>query len=54
MTTRCIGHVIVPGDLPGIKVIKTWDHFGLRASSTHDIIYTDVEVPFENFPGVPA
>jgi alkylation response protein AidB-like acyl-CoA dehydrogenase len=49
-----IGHVIVPGDSPGIKVIRTWDHFGLRASSTHDIVYTDVEVPAENFPGVPV
>jgi butyryl-CoA dehydrogenase len=49
-----VGHVIVPGDAPGIKVIRTWDHFGLRASSTHDVVYTDVEVPAENFPGVPA
>jgi len=49
-----IGHVIVPGDSPGIKVVRTWDHLGLRASSTHDIVYTDVEVPFENFPGVPV
>ena len=46
--------MIVPGDHPGIKVVRTWDHLGLRASSTHDIVYTDVEVPFENFPGVPA
>jgi alkylation response protein AidB-like acyl-CoA dehydrogenase len=49
-----LGHVIVPGDHPGIEIVKTWDHFGLRASSTHDVIYTDIEVPFENFPGVPA
>jgi alkylation response protein AidB-like acyl-CoA dehydrogenase len=49
-----VGHVIVPGDSPGIEIIKTWDHFGLRASSTHDVIYTDIEVPFENFQGVPA
>jgi alkylation response protein AidB-like acyl-CoA dehydrogenase len=49
-----VGHVIVPGDSPGIEVIKNWDHFGLRASSTHDIVYTDVEVPLENFPGVPV
>jgi alkylation response protein AidB-like acyl-CoA dehydrogenase len=49
-----VGHVIVPGDSPGIEIIKTWDHFGLRASSTHDVVYTDIEVPFENFPGVPA
>jgi alkylation response protein AidB-like acyl-CoA dehydrogenase len=49
-----LGHVIVPGDHPGIEVVRTWDHLGLRASSTHDIIYRDVEVPFENFRGVPA
>jgi alkylation response protein AidB-like acyl-CoA dehydrogenase len=49
-----LGHVIVPGDSPGITVVRTWDHFGLRASSTHDVIYTDVEVPFEYFPGVPV
>jgi butyryl-CoA dehydrogenase len=49
-----VGHVIVPGDSPGIEVVRTWDHLGLRASSTHDVIYTDVEVPAENFPGVPA
>jgi alkylation response protein AidB-like acyl-CoA dehydrogenase len=49
-----IGHVIVPGDTPGITVVRTWDHFGLRASSTHDIVYENVEVPAENFPGVPV
>jgi alkylation response protein AidB-like acyl-CoA dehydrogenase len=49
-----VGHVIVPGDSPGIAVIKTWDHLGLRASSTHDVVYTDVEVPAENFLGVPV
>jgi alkylation response protein AidB-like acyl-CoA dehydrogenase len=49
-----IGHAIVPGDAPGIEVIRTWDHFGLRASSTHDIVYSCVEIPAENFPGVPV
>jgi butyryl-CoA dehydrogenase len=49
-----IGHAIVPGDAPGITVIRTWDHFGLRASSTHDIVYENVELPAENFPGVPV
>jgi butyryl-CoA dehydrogenase len=47
------GHVIVPGDDPGIEVVKTWDHLGMRASSTHDIIYRDIEVPLENFRGTP-
>jgi butyryl-CoA dehydrogenase len=49
-----LAHAIVPGDLPGIEVIRTWDHFGLRASSTHDIVYTNVEIPAENFRGLPA
>ena len=47
------GHVIVPGDDPGIEVIETWDHLGMRATSTHDVVYHDVEVPFENFKGEP-
>ena len=49
-----LGHVYVPDDTPGIQIVKTWDHHGLRASSTHDIVYTNVEVPAENFRGVPA
>jgi len=47
-----LGHVIVPGDHPGIEIVRTWDHLGLRASSTHDVIYHGVEVPEENFRGV--
>jgi alkylation response protein AidB-like acyl-CoA dehydrogenase len=34
--------------------VKTWDHHGLRASSTHDVIYTNVELPTENFVGTPV
>ncbi|ETA03372.1 hypothetical protein CcI6DRAFT_01088 [Frankia sp. CcI6] len=48
-----LGHAIVPADSPGIRIVRTWDHFGLRASSTHDVIYTDVEIPTGNFRGVP-
>lgn len=48
-----LAHAIVPATSPGIEVIRTWDHLGLRASSTHDVVYTDVFVPEENFRGVP-
>jgi alkylation response protein AidB-like acyl-CoA dehydrogenase len=48
-----LAHAVIPADLPGIEIVRTWDHFGLRASSTHDVIYTDVEIPFENFRGTP-
>ncbi|HWI71084.1 MAG TPA: acyl-CoA dehydrogenase family protein [Baekduia sp.] len=47
------GHVIVSGDDPGIEVIKTWDHLGMRATSTHDVVYHDIEVPYESFKGEP-
>jgi alkylation response protein AidB-like acyl-CoA dehydrogenase len=49
-----IAHAIVPASAPGIQIVKTWDHHGLRASSTHDVIYTDVELPAENFVGTPV
>jgi alkylation response protein AidB-like acyl-CoA dehydrogenase len=49
-----LGHVVVPADAPGIEIVPTWDHLGLRATSTHDVVYRGVEVPAENFRGVPA
>lgn len=48
-----VGHVIVPADLPGISWIDTWDHLGLRASNTHDVVYDDVELPLDAFVEIP-
>jgi alkylation response protein AidB-like acyl-CoA dehydrogenase len=48
-----VGHVIVPGDLPGITWIDTWDHLGLRASNTHDVRYDDVRLPADAFIEIP-
>lgn len=48
-----LAHAVVPAGTPGIEIVKTWDHLGLRASSTHDVIYTDVEIPAANFVGTP-
>jgi butyryl-CoA dehydrogenase len=46
-----VAHAIVPGDAAGIQIVKTWDHLGLRASSTHDVVYTDVFLPSAHFAG---
>lgn len=46
-----VAHAIVPADAPGIRIEKTWDHLGMRATSTHDVIYDGVEIPFENLRG---
>jgi alkylation response protein AidB-like acyl-CoA dehydrogenase len=48
-----VGHVIVPGDLPGITWIDTWDHLGLRASNTHDVSYRHVALPLDAFSEIP-
>jgi alkylation response protein AidB-like acyl-CoA dehydrogenase len=48
-----VGHVVVPGDAAGIEWIDTWDHLGLRASNTHDVVYTDVSVPADAFIEIP-
>lgn len=51
--TPRVGHVIVPGDLPGIAWTRTWDHLGLRASNTHDVEYADVRLPLDAFVEIP-
>jgi alkylation response protein AidB-like acyl-CoA dehydrogenase len=48
-----VGHLIVRGDAPGITIIPTWDHLGLRASSTHDVVYDGVEAPADHFLEIP-
>lgn len=48
-----VGHVLVPADRPGITWIQTWDHLGLRASNTHDVVYRDVELPLDAFVEIP-
>lgn len=48
-----VGHVLVPADAPGITWIETWDHLGLRASNTHDVVYDRVRVPAASFVEIP-
>jgi alkylation response protein AidB-like acyl-CoA dehydrogenase len=39
-----VGHVLVRGDAPGIRIVETWDHIGMRATCSHDVVFTDVPV----------
>jgi len=43
----------VPADAPGITWLDTWDHLGLRASNTHDVVYDEVPVPLDAFVEIP-
>jgi alkylation response protein AidB-like acyl-CoA dehydrogenase len=39
-----VGHVLVRSDAPGIRIVETWDHIGMRATCSHDVLFTDVPV----------
>jgi alkylation response protein AidB-like acyl-CoA dehydrogenase len=48
-----VGHVIVPGEAPGIRWVATWDHVGLRATPTDDVLYEGVKLPADAFVEIP-
>ena len=40
-----VGTVLVPAAAPGVSIVETWDHLGLRASGSHDVVLDRVLVP---------
>lgn len=57
-----VGGFLVRNDAPGIAIERTWDHLGLRASRSDDVIFdgapahghTGLEAPRAGFSGIPA
>lgn len=47
-TPTRVGTFVVPNGLPGIRVIENWNSLGMRATGSHDVEYTDVEIPAED------
>jgi alkylation response protein AidB-like acyl-CoA dehydrogenase len=43
-----VGTFLVPAGSPGIRIVETWDHLGMRATGSHDVILEDVQVPFDH------
>ncbi len=39
------GNILLTSDHPGIKVIETWDNLGMRATSSHDVVFENVLLP---------
>ncbi|MFJ1754058.1 acyl-CoA dehydrogenase family protein [Kitasatospora sp. NPDC088134] len=35
---------VVPGGSPGIEILPTWQQLGMRATVSHEVVFTDVEV----------
>ena len=43
-----VAEFLVPASSAGISIIPTWDHLGLRATQSHDIVYDEVLVPHDH------
>lgn len=48
-----VGPVLVPLDLRGVRIEKSWHQLGMRATGSHTIIFDDVEIP-ERYLGLLA
>jgi alkylation response protein AidB-like acyl-CoA dehydrogenase len=46
--TPLVGSWLVHRDTPGIRVVETWDHLGMRATGSHEVVFDDVLVPLEH------
>jgi alkylation response protein AidB-like acyl-CoA dehydrogenase len=46
-TETRVGLFLVPAGLPGTRIEETWNHLGLRASGSHDVIFEDVVFPLD-------
>jgi alkylation response protein AidB-like acyl-CoA dehydrogenase len=40
-----VGTFVVPADAPGIEIVHNWQQLGMRASGSHDVVFSDVEIP---------
>src|SRR2546430_3805782 len=43
-----VGLFLVPAGLPGTRIVETWNHLGLRASGSHDVVFEDVVFPLDH------
>lgn len=39
------GSLLVPMNLPGVRIEETWDNMSMRATGSHDVLFDDVFVP---------
>lgn len=44
-TPAQVGTFIVPAKADGINVLENWDHIGMRASNSHEVMFTEVTLP---------
>jgi alkylation response protein AidB-like acyl-CoA dehydrogenase len=40
-----VGNFLVPAGAPGIRIVESWNHLGMRASGSHDVVLDAVVLP---------
>jgi alkylation response protein AidB-like acyl-CoA dehydrogenase len=43
-----VGAWLVPKNTAGIRIVEDWDHLGMRATCSHEVIFDDVLVPLRH------
>lgn len=38
---------LLPAGTPGVEIVETWDNLSMRATASHDLVLTDVDLPAE-------
>ncbi len=47
-----VGQVLVPARAAGVRIEESWDHLGMRATGSHDVVFEDVEIEPELAAGL--
>ena len=47
-----VGTFLVRAGSPGVRIEESWDHLGLRASGSHDVVFDDVPTPLDHGMGI--
>lgn len=43
-----VGTVLVPRHAPGVRIERSWNALGLRASASHDVVFEEVRLPADH------
>jgi alkylation response protein AidB-like acyl-CoA dehydrogenase len=49
-----VGNFLVAADSPGIRIEPAWDHLGMRATVSHEVVFDNTPLPFDHAVDVRA
>ncbi|MET0239106.1 MAG: acyl-CoA dehydrogenase family protein [Sphingobium sp.] len=49
-----VGNFLVASDSPGISILPAWDHLGMRATVSHEVVFDETPVPLDHAVDVRA